>query len=136
MTTRPLLFRFTASAKNASASLEMAVAGNSLMRSRVTCADAGRASATSATAAMRRPSTTGSRIGRPQCAVEIVIEIVGVFQSGREAQQIGRTGRRRSFERGAVLDQAFDAAERGRALPQIHARCRIDYGALPASPRN
>ena len=32
-----------------------------------------------------------------------------------------------------MLDQAFDAAERGRALPEFHARCGRDRGAFAAA---
>ena len=37
-----------------------------------------------------------------------------------------------AFDAGAMLDQAFDAAQRGRALPQRHARGRGDRRALAA----
>src|ERR1035441_6217585 len=53
-----------------------------------------------------------------QRLVEIAQEIVRILQADRETQQIGRAGRVRALDRGAMLDQAFDAAERGRALPQ------------------
>src|ERR1043166_3293918 len=76
------LRRFTAAAKNVSASPEIAVAGYSLIRSRVTCACADEIHA-----AATRETTTLS-IGRPQRAVEIVVEIVHVLEPDREPQQV------------------------------------------------
>ena len=54
-----------------------------------------------------------------QRLVEIGIEVVDILDAGRETQQVGRAGRAGAFDRGAVLDQALDAAERGRTLIQF-----------------
>src|SRR6187401_408811 len=72
---RPSLRRFTASAKNASASPEIAVAGYSLIRSRVICACTDEIDAAAAIRMMMILS-----IGRPQRAIEIVVEIVDVLK--------------------------------------------------------
>ena len=61
-----------------------------------------------------------------QRLIEIVEQIVHILDPDREPQQIGRAGRARALDRGAMLDQALDAAERGRALPQLDARGGLD----------
>ena len=43
---------------------------------------------------------------------EVGDQVVGVLDADREAQQVGRHRRARPLDRGAVLDQALDAAER------------------------
>ena len=63
---------------------------------------------------------------------QIEEQIVGVFQPDRQPQQIGRTGRALALDRGAVLDQAFDAAERGRPFPHLHVRRGRDRRRLAA----
>src|SRR4051794_21922425 len=110
MTTRPSDLRFTASAKKTSASPEIEVAGYSLMRSRMGCAAAGAtrdkdsaAAAAKGLAFMGFPSWTGrSCVGRPQRTIEVGVEIVHIFQTDRKAQQVGRAGRVRALDRGAV----------------------------------
>src|SRR5690242_11027553 len=138
MMTRPPLWRLTASAKNASASPEIAVAGYSLIKSSVTgcaAATAGKAN-TRTTAATRarersiRVFRTMSGVGGAQCAVEVVVEIARILQADREAQQVSWAGRARPLDRGAVLDQALDTAERSGALPQLDARGGRDRGLL------
>jgi hypothetical protein len=57
---------------------------------------------------------TGSRSER---LLEVGEQVVGVLDADREAQQVGGPGTL-AFDRGAVFDQAFDAAERSRALPE------------------
>src|ERR1041385_4058262 len=129
MTTRPSLLRLTASAKNASAAPDIAVAGYSLMRSSVTWADAGRASVISAA---KERSRAGLRIRGTHRAVAVGVEIARVLQPDREAEQVGRAGRAWSLDRGPMLDQAFDPAQRSRALPDLDARGCVDRGALAA----
>jgi hypothetical protein len=51
--------------------------------------------------------------------VEIGDQIGGRFKPDRQAQQVGRAGRAGALDRGAMLDQDLDAAERGRPLPQF-----------------
>ena len=46
-----------------------------------------------------------------QRLLEIGDEVAAVFDAHRQTQQIGRCRRPRTFDAGAVLDQAFDAAE-------------------------
>ena len=53
---------------------------------------------------------------------DIPPEVLDVLDAGGEAQQIGRAGRAGALDRGAMLDQLFDAAERGRSLPQSDPR--------------
>ena len=67
-----------------------------------------------------------SVVGAPQSLVEIGVEVVRVFHADREPQQVRRAGRARALDAGAMLDQAFDAAQRRRALPQLDARRRGD----------
>src|ERR1700720_1818319 len=76
--------------------------------------------------------TMSSNIRPAQRAVEIGVEVVHVLEADREAQQVGRAGRGRALDRGAMLDQALDATERRCALPQIHARSRSDRRLLAA----
>lgn len=53
----------------------------------------------------------------PERFVEVPPQILDVFHSGRQTEQIARTGRIRALDRCTVLDQRFYAAERGRPLP-------------------
>src|SRR5437762_328693 len=46
---------------------------------------------------------------------QIGVQIFHVFYSDGQAQQIGRAGRARPLHRGAMFDQTFYAAKRGRA---------------------
>jgi hypothetical protein len=46
-----------------------------------------------------------------QRTVEVEIQIVGIFETGRQPQQISRAGRAFPFDRGTVLNEAFDTAE-------------------------
>ena len=69
---------------------------------------------------------------RPERRVEVVETGRPGPRSRRQAQQVRRAGRARSFDRGAVLDQAFDAAERGGALPKLHPRRGRDRRGLAA----
>lgn len=43
--------------------------------------------------------------------VEVGVEVVHVLDPGRQAEQVGGAGRAGALDRGAVLDQAFDAAQ-------------------------
>jgi hypothetical protein len=43
--------------------------------------------------------------------VEVEIQIVGSFETGGQPQQIALAGRAIAFDRGAVLNEAFDASE-------------------------
>ena len=47
-------------------------------------------------------------------------QIVRVFDADREPEQVGGSGAVSAFDRGAVLYQALDAAERGRSLPDLY----------------
>src|SRR6266850_2172130 len=97
---RSSLLRRTASAKKVSASPEIAVAGYSLISSSVIgCAPAAvpnRASATPRTdldIIDTQPFILNTRRGNSairgaQRAIEIVVEIVDIFEAGREAQQV------------------------------------------------
>src|SRR5271166_1226424 len=75
-----------------------------------------------------RPSPS---VADAERCVQIGDKVAGVFDSDRQAQQIGGSGAVGPFDRGAVLDQAFDAAERGRPLPNLDPRRRDDrrFGA-------
>src|SRR6185437_8766561 len=59
-----------------------------------------------------------------QSLIEVGVEVARVLDADREPQQVGWAGRARAFDAGAMLDQALDAAERRRALPQLDARRR------------
>ena len=63
-----------------------------------------------------------------QRLLEIGDQVAGVLDAHRQAQHIGRRGRAGAFDAGAVLDQALDAAERRRPLPQL------DVAPPPRSP--
>src|SRR4051794_2275231 len=52
----------------------------------------------------------GGSAGGGQRLREIGDQIVGILQAHRKPQQVGRAGRARALDRGAMLDQAFDAA--------------------------
>jgi hypothetical protein len=52
-----------------------------------------------------------------QGAHQIAIKLVGIFETGGKPEQIAGAGRTFTFDGGAMLDEAFDAAERCRALP-------------------
>ena len=49
---------------------------------------------------------------------EIEEQVVDILEADRQAQQVRRTGRPGALDRRPMLDQAFNAAERRRALPQ------------------
>ena len=59
-----------------------------------------------------------------QGLVEISVEILEILDAGREPQEIRRARGIRPLHRGPVLDQALDAAERRRPLPQPNPRRR------------
>ena len=59
---------------------------------------------------------------RPSARMRSRVKLVRVFEAGGKAQQVAGARRALAFDRGAVLDQAFDAAERCRALPQFRPR--------------
>src|SRR5437016_5989004 len=71
-------------------------------------------------------SSWTSSVAAGEGALEILDEVAGVLDADREAEQAGRRGRARAFDRGAVLDEALDAAELGRALPHLDLRRRGD----------
>ena len=56
-----------------------------------------------------------------------------ILDAGGQPQQVRRAGRPGALDRGAVLDQALDAAERGRPLPQFDARRRRHRRRLAAA---
>jgi hypothetical protein len=49
--------------------------------------------------------------------LEVGEQVFGVLDAGREAEQVGGNWGRRAFDRGAVFDQAFDAASSRGAGP-------------------
>ena len=71
----------------------------------------------------------GSSRRRSKRPDQIEKQIVGIFKPDRKPQQIAGARRAGAFDRGAMLDQAFDAAERCRALPDL------DAGRDARSPR-
>ena len=64
-------------------------------------------------------------------AGQIPVELVGVFEPHGKPEQIARAGRAFALDRGAMLDQAFDAAERRRALPEVTGTGDRDRGLSP-----
>src|SRR3984957_7691325 len=66
-----------------------------------------------------------------QRIVDIAPEVLDVFDSGGEPQQVGRAGRVRPLDRGAMLDERLDAAKRGRSLPQAHSGRGCDRSLRP-----
>jgi len=69
--------------------------------------------------------------------IEVAEEILRVFDPNREPQQIGRSGAVWTFDRGAVLDPALDAAEGRRPLPDLDPSRRDNRlsGAPPPRTR-
>src|SRR5439155_22327277 len=67
-----------------------------------------------------------------QRLIEVLDEVGGILDTDRKAQEIGRGRGAGALDRGAVLDQAFDAAQRGRPFPQPDARGSGDRGRLAA----
>ena len=67
-----------------------------------------------------------------QGVVEIIEQIVRILDADREAQEVGRRGRAGPLDRGAMLDQALDTAERGRAFPDANLCGGGDRGLLAA----
>src|SRR5512137_2552484 len=78
------------------------------------------------TAARSPTEPSGQRL------VEIADQVVDVLEADRHPQQALRRAAVRSFRRRPVLDQAFDAAEAGRAREYLHAR-RGGHGAFLAA---
>src|ERR1700722_3172580 len=72
-----------------------------------------------------------------QRRVDIAPEVLDVFDSGGEPQQVGRTGRVRPLDRGAMFDKRFDSAKRGRPLPHPHVGggCDRSFGAAAHANR-
>src|SRR5271157_961796 len=66
-------------------------------------------------------------------AVEVAPQVFDILDSGGKTQKVGRAGGVGAFDRGAVLDERLDAAERGRALPQSNPRRRCDRGLRPVA---
>src|SRR5260370_3280204 len=60
---------------------------------------------------LNRPRLAGER------PIEVAPQVFDVLDSRRKAQEVGRAGRVGSLDRGAVLDQPLDAAERCRPPP-------------------
>src|SRR5919202_795954 len=77
--------------------------------------------------------TTLGPSGRVERGFKVGDEIVRVLDPDRQAQQVARHRTGRALDGGAVLDQALDAAERGRALPQRDIGGRGDRGGLAPS---
>src|SRR6266478_4797958 len=71
-------------------------------------------------------------VGATQGVIEIVVEIARFLDADRQAKQVGWTGRAGAFDARAMLDQALNAAQRSRALPQLDPRRRGDRRALTA----
>src|SRR5690348_10363993 len=67
---------------------------------------------------------------------QVLDQIADVLDPCRQPEQIGWTRRVRTFDRGAMLDQALDAANRSRTLPEPHMRCSRDRRALAALDAN
>ena len=65
-------------------------------------------------------------IAAPQRLIQVVEQVATSLDADRQAQQVRRAGRARPFDGGAMLDQAFDAAERRRALPQLDRAAERD----------
>src|ERR1035438_4461533 len=63
---------------------------------------------------------------------QVVDKIVGVLQADRDAQQALRRGAPGPFDGGAMLDQAFDAAQAGGAREQLDP-CGHGHRRLPAA---
>ena len=62
--------------------------------------------------------------------LQVSNEIRRVFEPDGEPQKVGRTGACRSFDAGAVFNQAFDATERCGALPKRECGGGSDRGGL------
>src|SRR5207244_5173199 len=71
-----------------------------------------------------------------QRGFEIGDQIVGVLDADRQPQQIRRYWAVGPFDRGAVLEEAFDPAERGRALPYFDPGRRRDRRGFAATYPN
>src|SRR6476620_3156416 len=65
--------------------------------------------------AVRRRGAGVTSAGRVKRLRQVVDEVVGVLEADRDAQQPLRRPGLGALDRGAVLDQALDAAEAGRA---------------------
>src|SRR5215831_4444367 len=73
---------------------------------------------------------------RCQGLLEVSDQIGGVLYADRETQKITWRGRSRTFDRGAVLDEALNASKRRGSLPHRHLRGRRDRRALAAGNTN
>jgi benzoate membrane transport protein len=81
----------------------------------------------------RSPDRRGRRlVSVAKRLVEVREQIVRVLDADRQAEQVGRAGGARSFDRGPMLDQALDAAERGGPLPEPDRGRRRDRAGLSA----
>src|SRR6185312_1939606 len=58
--------------------------------------------------------------GGRQSSGQVEIKLIRVLKANGKPQQVVRARRPLALDRGAVLDEAFDAAQRGGALPQVH----------------
>src|SRR5215218_10459802 len=70
------------------------------------------------------------RASAPQRRIEIPIKVLHVLDAGGEAQEVRRARSAWTLDGGPVLDQALDAAEGGRPLPQADPRGRADRRGL------
>src|SRR6478672_9563731 len=77
---------------------------------------------TSATAVRRRRADAVTSVAGVKRLRQVVDQVVGVLEADRDAQEALRRPALRPFDRGAVLDQAFDAAEAGRAREELDPR--------------
>src|SRR5205807_93566 len=64
--------------------------------------------------------------------LEVADQVVGALEADREPEQIRRARRARPFHAGAMLQEAFDAAERGGALPDLDVGGGGDGGRFAA----
>ena len=69
---------------------------------------------------------------RHERLLDIRDQVLDAFEANGEPQQIGWAGTAGPLDARPVLDQAFDAAERGRPLPHLHASGAGDGGCLAA----
>src|SRR5450755_329904 len=91
------------------------------------------ASTTSATAVRRRAAAAASGAAVKRLR-QVVDQIVGVLETDRHAQEALRRLALRTFDRGAVLDQALDAAQAGRAREHVDV-CRDGHRRVLAALR-
>src|SRR6476620_4054069 len=73
----------------------------------------------SATAMRRRRTAAVGSVGSVKRLRQVVDQVVGVREADRDAQEALRRPALRPFDRGAVLDQALDAAETRRTREEL-----------------